>query len=108
MKKTAYIINTARGPVINEQDLIKALQGGEIAGAALDVLEKDGVTADNPLLKMENVIITPHAAWYSEESIIRRRTETIENVIRVLQGGEPSSFVNKNLLQKNGSDNGRE
>ncbi len=96
MKKTAYVINTARGPIINEKDLITALKEGEIAGAGLDVLQTDGVDPDNPLLKMDNVIITPHSAWYSEESIIRRRTQTIENVIKVLQGGEPDSFINKN------------
>jgi len=95
MKNTAYIINTSRGPVINEEDLIEALQNGEIAGAGLDVLTKDEVDIDNPLLKMHNVIITPHAAWYSEESIVRRRTQTIESVIDVLLGGEPASWVNK-------------
>ncbi len=98
MKKTAFIINTARGAVINEKELIAALQEGLIAGAALDVLEKDGITPDHPLLKMDNVIITPHAAWYSEQSIIRRRKQTIEAVINVLNGGEPESFVNRKMI----------
>jgi len=102
MKKTAYIINTARGPVINEKDLIIALQEGEIAGAGLDVLETDGVDSNNPLLKMDNVIITPHSGWYSEESIKRRRTQTIENVIQVLHGGKPDSFVNENSIIRTG------
>lgn len=95
MKQNAYLINTARGAVVNEKDLAAALGDGLIAGAALDVLEKDGIDLDNPLRQMENVIITPHAAWYSEQSIMRRRTQTIEEVIQVLQGGEPTSFVNK-------------
>lgn len=100
MKKTTFIINTARGAVINERELVQALKDGLIAGAALDVLEKDGISPDNPLLEMDNVLITPHAAWYSEQSIIRRRTQTIEEVIRVLNGGEPTSFVNKKMLNK--------
>lgn len=100
MNNTAYIVNTARGPIINEEDLIKALQDGEIAGAGLDVLTKDEVDLNNPLLKMDNVIITPHAAWYSEESIVRRRTQTVESVILVLQGNEPVSFVNKKSIKK--------
>ena len=98
MKKTAYIINTARGPIINELDLIEALENGEIAGAGLDVLTSDSVDMSNPLLKMNNVIITPHAAWYSEESIVTRRKQTIESVITVLEGGEPFSLINRKQL----------
>jgi len=98
MKKTAYIINTARGPVIKEEDLIAALQNGEIAGAGLDVLTSDAVDINNPLLKMDNVIVTPHAAWYSEESIVTRRRQTIESVISVLEGDEPLSLVNRKQL----------
>jgi D-3-phosphoglycerate dehydrogenase len=98
MKNTAYIINTARGPVINEADLIEALKNGEIAGAGLDVLTSDAVDINNPLLKMDNVIVTPHAAWYSEESIVTRRRQTIESVISVLEGDEPLSLVNRKQL----------
>jgi D-3-phosphoglycerate dehydrogenase len=98
MKKTAYIINTARGPVINEPELAQALKEGLIAGAGLDVLLKDEVDLSNPLLKMDNVIITPHASWYSEESMMRRRTQTVESVIRVLKGGEPYSLINRKEL----------
>lgn len=98
MKETAFLINTARGPIVNEQDLIFALENRLIAGAGLDVLEKNEVQLDNPLLHMEHVIITPHAAWYSEESIILRRTQTIESVIAVLQGGEPLFFCNRQNL----------
>lgn len=98
MKKSAYIINTARGPVIDEADLIEALQNDEIAGAGLDVLTSDSVDKNNPLLKMDNVVITPHAAWYSEESIVTRRRQTIESVISVLEGGEPASLINRKQL----------
>ncbi|MDK2924428.1 MAG: D-3-phosphoglycerate dehydrogenase / 2-oxoglutarate reductase [Bacillota bacterium] len=100
MKRSAYLINTARGAVVKEKDLVAALQDGLIAGAALDVLETDGIAPDHPFLKMENVIITPHAAWYSEQSILRRRTQTVEEVIKVLQGGEPTSFVNRKTIKR--------
>ena len=94
MKTTAYIINTSRGPVIKEEDLIYALENHMIAGAGLDLLTKDALDSENPLLKMDNVIITPHAAWYSEESTIRRKTQMIESVISVLQGGKPAVLCN--------------
>ena len=100
MKESAYIINTARGPIINEPDLVRALEDGQIAGAGLDVLMEDKISLDNPLLKFDNVIITPHAAWYSEESILRRRTQTVESVIEVLEGREPHSFLNRKALGK--------
>jgi len=98
MKKSAYILNTSRGPVINEGDLIEALQKSKIAGAGLDVLTKDEVDINNPLLEMDNVILTPHSAWYSEESIVRRREQTVDSVIDVLLGGEPPSWVNKKQM----------
>jgi D-3-phosphoglycerate dehydrogenase len=68
MKDSAIIINTSRGPLINETDLCQALRKGKLAGAALDVLETEPPRKDHPLFKLDNVIITPHAAWYSEES----------------------------------------
>ncbi len=93
MKKTAYIINTSRGSVINEEDLLYALQHNIIAGAGLDLLTNDAL-GDSLLLKMDNVIVTPHAAWYSEESTIRRKTQMIDSVISVLQGGKPDALCN--------------
>lgn len=95
MKPTAYLINAARAPIVNEPDLIAALQQGMIAGAGLDLLADNGADADNPLLHMEQVIVTPHSAWYSEESIVRRRTQTMESVIAVLQGDEPPALCNR-------------
>ena len=94
MKSSAYLINVARGPIVNEADLVTALEEGLIAGAGLDLLTENAVDVNNPLLKFEQVIITPHCAWYSEESIIRRRTQTMENVVAVLQGGMPMSLCN--------------
>ena len=95
MKDSAYIINTARGPVINEPDLVRALEDGLIGGAGLDVLMEDKGQKEHPLYAFENVIITPHAAWYSETAILRRRTQTVDSVIEVLAGREPTSYLNK-------------
>lgn len=86
MKKNAVIINTARGPIIDEKALADALGKGIIAGAALDVTENEPISIDSPLLKMDNVIITPHSAWYSEESMIELRQKAAKNIVRVLSG----------------------
>jgi len=99
MKDSAYLINTARGPIVNEPDLVRALEEGLIGGAGLDVLMEDKGQTEHPLYKFENCIITPHAAWYSETSILRRRTQTVDSVIEALTGsGEPHSFLNKGKM----------
>ena len=102
MKNTAHLVNTGRGPVINEQDLIWALENDEIAGVALDVTEKEPIESDSPLLKMKNVIITPHSAYYSEESQIRLQSLTAENVVQRLSGYSPRYFANPILKTKLG------
>ena len=102
MKPTAYLVNTGRGGLINEDALIKALQEGWIRGAGLDVFQCEPINAQNPLLKLENVIITPHSAFYSEESLQSIQRMPAEEVVRVLKGGMPRSLVNKNLLVKYG------
>jgi D-3-phosphoglycerate dehydrogenase len=86
MKKNAIIINTARGPIIDEKALVDALEKGIIAGAALDVTEEEPVSKESPLLKMDNVIITPHSAWYSEEAMIELRQKAAKNIVQVLNG----------------------
>lgn len=98
MKPTAGIINVARGPLVCEDDLVWALEKGEIAGAALDVLEKEPPTANNPLLSMENVIITPHVAWYSTTSQEILQSSVAKDVARVLSGKRPENLVNKELM----------
>ncbi|MEM1997101.1 MAG: C-terminal binding protein [Candidatus Bathyarchaeia archaeon] len=100
MKREAIIINTSRGGVIDEQALYKALKEGRIAGAGLDVLEKEPPEKDNPLLKLDNVIITPHMAWYSNESLDEIRRMAAEEVARVLSGQIPVNLVNKDVLKK--------
>ncbi|MBP2628028.1 MAG: NAD-binding D-isomer specific 2-hydroxyacid dehydrogenase [Firmicutes bacterium] len=102
MKSNAVIINTGRGPIIDEQALIKALQEGWIAGAGLDVLEVEPLPPQSPLIDMKNVIITPHAGWYSEEALVEIRTKTARGVAEVLQGGGPKYLVNKGVTPRKG------
>ncbi|MCS3799123.1 D-2-hydroxyacid dehydrogenase [Niastella sp. OAS944] len=86
MKPSACIINTSRGPLINEQHLADALNSNRIAGAALDVLSTEPPPADNPLLSAKNCIITPHIAWISKEARQRVMEVTVENVAAFLKG----------------------
>jgi D-3-phosphoglycerate dehydrogenase len=94
MKETAFIINTSRGPVIDENALERALREGRIAGAALDVLSREPPPADHPLLGLENCIVTPHAAFYSLSSIPELQRKTATNVATVLRGRVPETVVN--------------
>jgi len=94
MKPTAILINTSRGPVVDENALARALQEKRLAGAALDVWEEEPVRADNPLLKMENVIATPHAAYYSSAAVAQIPRRCGEEVARVLTGQRPLNVVN--------------
>jgi D-3-phosphoglycerate dehydrogenase len=100
MKPTAVIINTGRGPIIDETALIEALQSGKIAGAGLDVLEQEPPSGNNPLLHMENVLVTPHVA----SATTRMRPETRRRVGRevalVLRGKWPMSCVNPHVLPR--------
>lgn len=100
MKPTAALINVARGPLVCEADLIQALEDGEIAAAALDVLEIEPPKADNPLIRMKNVIVTPHTAWYSTESQKKLQSTVAEDIVRVLSGEMPENLVNKELDKK--------
>jgi D-3-phosphoglycerate dehydrogenase len=100
MKNTAYIINTSRGAVIDEAALIKALKNGKIAGAALDVVEEEPITPDNPLLKMENVIITPHIAGRGPETIIEGEKVAVESCLKILRGVVPENVVNPEAIPK--------
>lgn len=102
MKPDAYLINTGRGGLIDEPILIKALKEKWIAGAGLDVFLKEPIDKDNELLKLENVILTPHAAYYSEQSLQNQRRMAAESALDVLKGGTPRSFINKSLLIKYG------
>lgn len=98
MKPHAYLINTARGPIVDEAALAHALDAGQLAGAALDVMTKEPPTG-SPLLGRPNVIITPHTSFYSEESLNDLETKAAEEVVRVLKGQAPKNPVNPEALK---------
>jgi len=98
MKPTAYLINTARGPIVDEAALARALDAGQLAGAALDVMPQEPPSG-SPLLGRNNVIITPHTSFYSEESLVDLQTKAAEEVVRVLKGQAPRNPVNPEVLQ---------
>lgn len=94
MKKTAYIVNTGRGPIIQNKALYKALTQGWIAGAGLDVLEKEPPDKDEPLLKLENVVFTPHYASYTEEAYHELHVKVCQQALQVLRGEWPRYLAN--------------
>ncbi|HAA78115.1 TPA: hypothetical protein DCE37_23705 [Candidatus Latescibacteria bacterium] len=94
MKQTAFLINTSRGDVIDEAALLDALKADEIAGAALDVRTQEPPVEGDELLTLDNVIHTPHAAFYSTESLVELRSKAANEVKRVLTGDEPIQLVN--------------
>jgi D-3-phosphoglycerate dehydrogenase / 2-oxoglutarate reductase len=101
MKKTAYVINTARGDIIDEPALVKALEEGLIAGAGLDVTVKEPVDASNPLTKMPNVILTGHSAWFSldaDSELFFKKP--ISQVLLALKGQWPPYAINPAVRKK--------
>ena len=98
MKPSAYLINTARGPIVDEAALAQALDMNQIAGAALDVMEKEP-PGGSPLFGRDNVILTPHTSFYSEESLIDLQTKASEEVVRVLSGQAPKNPVNPEVMK---------
>jgi D-3-phosphoglycerate dehydrogenase len=100
MKPSAYFINTARGAVVDEAALIKALQEKWIAGAGLDVFEQEPIAPDNPLLKMDNVVVSPHCCSHSVASIKRLKRSVGQEAARVLSGRWPKNVVNKTVKPK--------
>lgn len=99
MKSTAYLINCARGEFIDESALYTALTQGDIAGAALDVLPAGRMGLDHPLLQLENVVITPHTAWYSEQSVNKMRRRPYEEIVRVINGEWPQWLINTEVKE---------
>lgn len=99
MKPTAYLVNVARGPVVDEPALIKALQARRIAGAGLDVFEQEPVAPDNPLLKMEHVIVSPHALCWTDECFNAIATDGLSCVVDVARRRRPAHLVNPEALK---------
>jgi D-3-phosphoglycerate dehydrogenase len=97
MKPSAVLINTSRGPVIDEAALARALTEGVIAAAGVDVLEDEPPQPDNPLLKLDNLVITPHAAGFSDEDEALCWKLSMESAIAFKEGRWPRSYVNRSV-----------
>lgn len=100
MKKTAVFVNTSRGPVVDQAALAEALASRRIFAAGIDVFEQEPVSADDPLLKLDNVVVVPHIASASIPTRIRMATLAAENLVAVLQGKRPPNPVNPEVLSK--------
>ena len=99
MKKTAYLINNSRGPVVDEKALCKALKEGWIAGAALDVFEQEPLPVDSPLLKMDNVVLAPHISSASLETRSRMAEMVAENLVSFFEGKKPPNLINPDVMK---------
>ena len=98
MKKSAYFINVARGPIVDEAALIEALRAGRIAGAATDVFEQEPVDSANPLLAMDNVIVTPHSLCWTDECFHNMAAIGLASIVDALSGRRPEFVVNREVL----------
>ena len=99
MKRDAFLINAARGPLIDETALYDALSGGTIAGAGIDVMVDNAPPQEHPLLSLDNIIITPHVAFFSQESTLELERRAAAEVVSVMQGRMPENLVNHAVLQ---------
>jgi D-3-phosphoglycerate dehydrogenase len=106
MKPTAYFVNTGRGGVVAEADLITALEAGQIAGAGLDVFESEPIATDHPLLAMDQVVITPHTASYADETFAARDRRVGRTALAILAGETPEFVANRAVLEKLRQDKG--
>ncbi|MEM3725342.1 MAG: glyoxylate reductase [Candidatus Bathyarchaeia archaeon] len=99
MKKTAYLINNARGPIVDEKALYEALKEGRIAGAGLDVFEQEPTPVDNPLLKLDNVVVAPHISSASYETRSKMAEMVAENLVAFFEGRKPPNLVNPEVMK---------
>ena len=100
MKPTAYLINTARGPIVNQKALTEALQNRWIQGAGLDVFEQEPIRNDDPLLSLDNVIVTPHSICWTDECFEGNGRSACESIISVASGQIPTYVVNRDVIER--------
>lgn len=100
MKKNAVLVNVARGPVVDEAAITEALQKRAIRGAALDVFDKQPLTADHPLMRQDNAVLTPHQAGLTLEAVERMSEIAAEETVRLLNGEKPKNFVNPEVWER--------
>ncbi len=94
MRPSAVVVNTSRGPIVDEVALVDALTGGRLAAAGLDVFSVEPVPADNPLLRLDNVVLTPHVTWYTVDTMRRYLAEAVDNCRRIRDGRDLRNVVN--------------
>jgi phosphoglycerate dehydrogenase-like enzyme len=102
MKRSAYLINTSRGPVVDEKALNRVLQEGGIAGAGLDVFEQEPSPADNPIYKLDNVLVTPHALCWTDQCFAGIGAADVKAVFDVMHGRVPTGIVNRKIVERPG------
>ena len=94
MKPSAFLVNTARGGVVDSAALLQAVESGQIAGAAVDVVEEEPPPPDHPLYRTDHILVTAHVAWYSEQAFRDVRVKAVQEVARVLGGELPLNLLN--------------
>ncbi len=99
MKPTAYLINTARGPIVDQQALTEVLQAGRIAGAGLDVFEREPIDPNDPLLLLDNIIVAPHALCFTDEVALGNGSSAIRSILAVARGEVPRNIVNREAVE---------
>ena len=100
MRKSAVLINTARGGIVREDALYRALKEGWIAGAGIDVFEREPLTIKHPFIKLDNILLSPHSASWTTEAVRRVAICVGENIMKVFKGQLPANIVNKRVLEK--------